>query len=170
MSTIVALLLLAPLAVAGEGQGTLKVVIVDGWADVQVDGRWLGLAPVEVDLPAGTHEVRTAESTYHEASSTTVQVEAGRTRTVYVRPPSRASEVRFDGYPAQARVRVNGLDLGTVAGLDAVRIVADGTYDIDLVLAGRTVTSFRVLRCPADGCLMPGGAVTYRLQPQPGPR
>lgn len=146
------------------------MVIVDGWADVQVDGRWLGLAPAEVELPAGTHSVRVLESTYHEGWNTTVEVTAGQTLVVYARPLSRASEVRFEGYPAHATVRVSGLDLGPLSGLDAVRIVADGTYDIDLVLDSRVIASFRVNRCPETRCLMPGAGVTYRQQPPPARR
>jgi len=166
---IVALLLSSAPAVAGDATGTLRVMVVEGWGEVWVDGERRGLTPLNLELPTGPHEVRIAATSYHEEWSTTVLVEADRVSTVQARPASSLSEVRFGGYPSEARVRVNGLDLGRLKHLDAVRIAEDGTYDIDLRLGDSIVASFRVLRCAKEGCLLPGGTLSLTPPPPPAP-
>lgn len=62
-----------------HGNGTLHVV-VSPWGQVWVDGRFMGRAPIDAPLRAGTHRV--AAGFDHPGPERTVRIRAGQTERI----------------------------------------------------------------------------------------
>ncbi len=136
--------------------GRPRVVLVEGWGEVKIDGRWRGLAPVEAVLPAGTYRVEVPETTWHLGWEGDVVVPGGDELLLYVRVRPKVSVVRLRGFPDEAQIQVNGLELGSVRDRSEIRMVSDGVYDVDVLIDGVRIATERYERCVRRGCLLPG--------------
>jgi hypothetical protein len=126
-----------PLATAfSSATGSLTLVSFPAGAEVLVAGEPRGYAPVTVDLPAGSHEVRLRTAT--AARTLTVEVAAGNQAVHHVDMAGAGTlpgTLRVSTEPEGLPVTVDGIERGAAPielkdlppGLREIQIVAGGT-------------------------------------------
>ncbi len=142
----------------GVGLGLVTVSSIPPDARVEVDGRRVGLTPLEIPLEAGNHTLRLVREGYKDAEQS-VAVEPGGRREVSVVLDPREGAILVIASPAGGRVLVDGRDVGAAdepvrvdgvpPGLHAVEVRRQGyrpwrKQDV-AVSSGRTVTVLAAL-------------------------
>lgn len=138
----------APVAEAAPATGSLRVLSEPDGATVYVNDVSRGRAPVEMEIPYGTHSVRVVHEGY-EDQSRDVQV---RTREVTIpftlRPQVVTGQLNVYG-PANYRVSVDGRDVGP---MPVTVTVSEGTRQFKLVsAAGLSCSTSKEVRFRAAG-------------------
>ena len=116
--------------------GVLQVIAPNG-AQVFVNGSSIGAGTGQITVPAGQYTVRVVLNGFQDYS-TTVSVQAGQTTTVRADLQSLAGSLVVRSNVANARVFINGNDVGVV-GNDGVLRVNDlpvGNHEVTIVAAG----------------------------------
>lgn len=138
-------------AVAAPDPARVRVLSVPPGAEIEIDGRLLGRAPVEVEIPAGQH-LLVARAPGRRASARLV-ASSGGTEEISLEPESRAAAVVAGpsafavGRPAEsAAAAIEGLML--YAELDAVVLLASVWRGGQPALLGQRCAGIPV-RCSA---------------------
>ncbi len=116
--------------------GVLQVIAPNG-AQVIVNGSSIGTGTGQITVPAGQYTVRVVLNGFQDYS-TTVTVQAGQTTTVRADLQSLAGSLVVRSNVANARVFINGNDVGVV-GNDGVLRVNDlpvGNHEVTIVAPG----------------------------------
>jgi len=139
-----------------EANASLRVVPVDGWAEVLVDGIVVGLGPVEVRLRSGLHVVELEETEYHRASRLEVWVEPGGSVEVTVQRTFKPSWVVPRGFPEGTWLRLDG-GPGPQVTDETKLVIDDGRrHRLEFRLGETTLEELVLRRCVETGCLLPG--------------
>ncbi len=115
-------------------QGTLSVASTPSGAEVYVDGRFLGRAPLRVSLEAGLHEVRVVAPGHAEYRAQ-VEVRPGESVRLYVElvPVRAVLELYLN---VEARVFLDGEEVGVAKGGYLRLEVPLGEHELTLVAKG----------------------------------
>ena len=145
-----------------EGTGRLRVISTGSYLTVRVNGKAVGYTPVApMELEAGDHLVEIEESEFTLAQRIEVRLNPEDERTLRLAPSYKPSFVQLAGFPAAARVVLDGSDRGTERRLqlDEAR-----TYAIDVFLDDNRIQTASVVRGVERGQLLPGKTRVLRHQ------
>ena len=153
--------LLLPLAGPAGETSSLSVRSSDGWAEVDVDGLPWGLAPVRRGVSPGNHEVCLGESPYQVRRCVVVWVDVDASQSIVLTRAWKPSVLVIRGRPVGAAVFLDAVPVASgavlVAGPDVeVEVRQDGGYNVELRIADRHLTGWRVRRCLERPCVLPG--------------
>lgn len=93
-----------------DDTGFLVITSQPPGARVRIDGALLGVTPQQHELPLGDHRVEVSHPLHH-AVQRTVRISPRGARLAITLPPAHG-ELRVDGSPKGARVRLNGEPVG----------------------------------------------------------
>ena len=145
------------------GEGTLKVVLKEGWSRVAIDGQDAGFTPFAQDLPAGQHVVELPRTEFHRPERYEVLVLKGQEKLVTASLRRWPSILRFTGFPNGARLRINGADRGALSQGRRVELPEHGEYLVEVVQGDQQLLSRVVRRSDNEPDLLPGR--TLELSP-----
>ena len=149
------------LAMVGTGQ--LHVISTEGFLRVVVDDVARGLTPVQpFDLPAGKHLVQTIETEFTLAQTLEVIIRPDEKNTLRLEPNYKPSTVRLQGFPAGARIHLDGQSIGEVR---SIRLNRNRTFAIDVFMGDDLLQTASVIRGVERGQLLPGQTRTIRFRP-----
>ena len=153
----------APQAAIPAGTGQLRVITVNGAGQVFIDGRYIDWTPMNaISLPSGRHQLMVPETAYHfaHAEEITVLPDQDNDKTVILK--YKPARVRFEGFPAEATLDMNGQDMGVLGTKRDVMLNERGEFHFTLA-SGTTVIKRVSITCGVESKdLMPGTSRVIR--------
>lgn len=129
-------------------------------AQVFVDGNFVGVSPIQVEVQPGAHTILATMPGYAPAQ-TSVSVSAGETKTVNLVLNPEQATLRIFSSPAGASIYVNGQYRGVAPSSGLTLSLSPGTYTVMARLTGYEDTSMTVTLNPGES-----RSITLTLPPR----
>ncbi len=156
--------LLLPEVRLDPADGRIAIRSRPAGASVLVNGRYIGLTPLEVELPPGReHAIQVTKSGF-EASHRNLTVASGERKTLDLALTAQEGTVVFRVEPADAELLVNGISRGKVPA--EIRLPA---VEHDLEIRKEGLEPFRTRLLPRPGLPQEVTAALRRGQPSQAP-
>ncbi len=116
--------------------GTLQIIAPEG-AQVSIDNQFVGNGSGQITVPAGQRTVRVTQAGFQDFV-TTVNVQAGQVTTVRANLQPLSGSLIVRSNVANARVFINGNDVGTVGADGVLRVdnLPAGNHEVTIVAPG----------------------------------
>ena len=139
------------------GTGRLRIITLNGAGQVFINGEYIDWTPMNpVSLPSGRHEVVLPETAYHFEHRETVTILPDEDNEKTIIRRYKPARVRFEEFPPDATLEMNGEDMGTLGEKRDVMLNERGEFQFT-VRDDRSIIKRISITCGVESKdLMPG--------------